>query len=285
MNSSNLMRSLLFVPGSSPERFKKAEDSGADIFCIDLEDSVASGDKDQARVAALEFIINRNLKKLGHAAPYCFLRINGLTTEDGLKDLLALTELTDTHTLPDCLVLPMVSATFEIRQIVNILGQHPGLNIMPLIETPEGLENIRAIVRENECVSAIGFGLADFAATVGSDMSWDALLSARNSIVTAAGIRRIHCFDGPWFKIKDQEGLREEGARVSRIGFKGKMAIHPSQVPVINETFIPSEYEITWARKVIAEFNDSESGVISINGMMVDKPAIDQAKRILGQVQ
>ncbi|MBU3071390.1 CoA ester lyase [Aestuariicella sp. G3-2] len=285
MNSANLMRSLLFVPGSSPERFTKAENCGADIFCIDLEDSVASGDKDQARVAALEFIINRNLHKSGQARPYCFLRINGLTTADGLKDLLALAELADTHTLPDGLVLPMVNSTFEIRQVVNILGRYPGLNIMPLIENPEGLENIRAIVRESDCVSAIGFGFADFAATVGSDMSWDALLSARNGIIAAASTRRIHCFDGPWFEIRDQDGLREEAAKVSRLGFKGKMAIHPSQVPCINETFVPSVKEIAWAREVITVFNESESGVVSINGMMVDKPVIDQAKRILGQLQ
>jgi citrate lyase beta subunit len=276
---ANLMRSFLFVPGNRPERFAKAAASGTDIYCIDLEDAVAAGDKQAAREAALAHIAQR--KADGATTPLCYLRINGLSSAEGLKDLLALATLADNHQLPDCIVLPMASAAYEITQIVRVLGDHPNLAIMPMIETPDGVDHLPAMIAASHKVVAIGCGFADYVATTGSQMDWDALLSARNAIIAAASRSKVPCLDTPWFDIKDEAGLRNEAQKVLRLGFKGKLAIHPAQVGVINDTFVPSAQEVRWAEDVLEVFNRTKGGVGSFNGLMVDKPIADKAKAIL----
>lgn len=271
------MRSLLFVPGNRPERFSKACDSGADGYCIDLEDAVPQAQKEAARNAALAHIADRT-----SGGPACYLRINSLATNHGLEDLLALSLAATNNALPDCVVLPMASSPFELRQIMQVLSCHPDLKLLPMIETPEGLDNVSAMLVEGRGrVVALALGCADYAAAIGSDMSWDALLDARSTMLKAASVHTVPCLDGPCFDIPNLASLQEDAARVSRLGFSGKLAIHPSQVDTINDIFSPSEEKINWARAVIAAFEKAGGGVVSFEGMMVDQPVIDQAKRIL----
>jgi len=273
----NLMRSFLFVPGNRPERFEKARDSGADIYCIDLEDAVPAAEKEEARRAALEYIAS----DVG-VNPACYLRINSLATAHGLEDLLALGVAAKQNSLPDCIVVPMISSPFEIRQIMEVLSHHPKLKIMPMVETPEGIDNLPAILQEGRAhIEALAFGFADYVAITGSDMSWDALLGARSSIVKAASAGAIRCFDGPWFDIVDLAGLTEQAGQVSRLGFTGKLAIHPSQVDAINRAFVPSGEKIKWAHSVIEAFEQAGGGAISVGGMMIDQPVAEQARRVI----
>jgi (S)-citramalyl-CoA lyase len=275
----NLLRSFLFVPGNRPERFDKARTSGADIYCIDLEDAVPGAEKAAARSAALDHIARRGAEK--NTGPACFFRINTLTSPAGLEDLLALAVAAREDLLPDCIVLPKATSEFEIAQITHVLNHHPSLKIMPMIETPRGVEALPSMLAQSSCVEAVAFGFADYAAVTGSDMGWDALLMARSAIISAASARGVPCLDGPWFDIGDVDGLRQEAGRVSRLGFKGKLAIHPTQVSAINESFQPSSKELAWAAEVIAAFERSGGGVVSVNGMMIDQPVVDQARRIL----
>ncbi len=271
------MRSLLFVPGNRPERFAKARDSGADSYCLDLEDAVPAAEKEAARDAALAHIADR---KLG--GPACCLRINSLATKHGLEDLLVLSAAASHNVLPDCVVLPMASSSFELRQIIQVLSCHPDLKILPMIETPEGLDNMPAMLLEGRGrIAALALGCADYAVAIGSDMSWDALLYARCSMLKAASAYAVPCLDGPFFDIPGLAGLKEESSRVAGLGYSGKLAIHPSQVSTINEVFAPSQEKVDWAKKVIAAFEQAGGGVVSFRGMMIDQPVIDQAKRIL----
>jgi len=276
---NHLMRSLLFVPGDRPERYQKACQSGADIYCIDLEDAVPAEQKKAARSAALEHIGLRSSDDTGGA---CYLRINSLASRHGVEDLLALAAVTRENGLPDGIVVPMISSAFEVRQIRSVLKHHRCPTIMPMIETPEGVDNLAAILAQGEgLIESLAFGFADYAAITGSDMSWDALLNARSEIIKAASAHAIRCFDGPCFDIPDLAALEEEAARVSRLGFTGKLAIHPSQVDTINQVFVPSASEASWARRVVEAFEQAQGGVISIDGKMIDPPLVEQARRII----
>ena len=280
MSPMNLMRSFLFVPGNRPERFAKAAASGADVYCIDLEDAVPSSDKANARCAALDYLAARG----GHARdkPYCYLRVNPLTTAAGLEDMLALrAAVASGSVLPDVLVLPMVASVFEVQQIVQLLDAHSELKIMPIVETPEGVNALAQILALSNNVVAVGFGGADYTACTGSDGGWDALLQARSSIASHANVRGIHCFDSPWFVLDDESGLIEETARVSRLGFGGKMAVHPSQVAVINRMIGPSDKELCWAQDIITAYEKAGGGALSVGGMMVDEPVVQRARRML----
>jgi citrate lyase beta subunit len=271
------MRSILFVPGNRPERFQKACDSGADSYCIDLQDAVPATEKEAARNTALAYIADS--KPDGTA---CYLRINGLATSHGLEDLLALAVAANRNALPECIVLPMACSSFELRQMIQVLNRHPDLKILPMIETPEGLDNLPAMLAEGAChIEAIALGCADYAAAIGSDMSWDALRNARSSMIRAASRYSVSCLDGPFFDISNLAGLSEESSRVCGLGFSGKLAIHPSQVQTINQVFSPSPEKISWARKVIEVFEQAGGGAVSFDGMMIDQPVVDQAKRII----
>ena len=140
----NLMRSFLFVPGNRPERFAKARASGADIYCIDLEDAVAPAHKASARDEALAHLTANAGQEAG--GPLCYFRINSLSTRAGLEDLLALSEAASHDVLPDCIVLPKASSAFEIAQVIQLLEQHPRLKVMPMIESPKGLDQLPAML-------------------------------------------------------------------------------------------------------------------------------------------
>jgi len=275
----NLMRSFLFVPGNRPERFAKARASGADIYCIDLEDAVAPAHKASARDEALAHLTANAGQEAG--GPLCYFRINSLSTRAGLEDLLALSEAASHDVLPDCIVLPKASSAFEIAQVIQLLEQHPRLKVMPMIESPKGLDQLPAMLEYHRWIVGVAFGFGDYAAVTGSDMGWDALLQARSTIVRYASDYGVHSFDGPWFEIPDLEGLRREAGRVAGLGFRGKLAIHPSQVEVINESFQPSPRRIAWARDVIAAFAKAQGGVAVVDGMMIDQPVVEQACRVL----
>jgi citrate lyase beta subunit len=250
----------------------KAAATGADAVCIDLEDAVAPADKSAARTAVWD-----QLAMLGSLGARSILRINALTSAEGLRDMVALIE---SPAAPDGLFVPKCDSAEEVHWIVSVLGdRHPDMEILPIVESTVGLNNVAAIAGASARVSAVAFGSADYSAEIGSDMGWDALAYARGRIVSATGQNGVVAIDGVWLDYKDDDGLRDEAARVAGMGFAGKIAIHPQQVPVINEVFTPSGQAIERAQRIVAAA--AGGGVTTLDGQMIDEPVVQAARRVV----
>ncbi|OYQ31637.1 hypothetical protein CHU95_21105 [Niveispirillum lacus] len=263
-------RSLLFVPGSRPERFGKALAAGADITCIDLEDSVAPAGKEGARVAALAFIAEKG------APDHLWLRINPVRSKAGLADLLA---VLDSAAGPRTLMLPKLSDPSDLDFLAELLGDR-SLSLVPLIETAAGLRQAASIARGLH-VTALLFGAVDFAAELGCTLDWEPLLFARSSLVAAAAEGGIGLFDVPSIDVADMEGLRSSTQRAKALGFTGRACIHPSQVAVVNEVFTPSQADIDRAHRVVDSFAQAGGGVALLDGKLIEMPVVRAARRVL----
>lgn len=264
-------RSLLFVPGARPDRFDKAAASGADAVCIDLEDAVAPHLKSEARKETLSY--------LGGGAETVAIgfRINPMSTIDGLRDIIAFAE---SDARPAFIMIPKAAGDAELIQLVEILGERcPPL--FPLIESAEGLLNAAAIARAVGETGGVMFGGADYSASIGSDMGWDALYHARSTIVSAASISGAAPIDVPYLDVKNEKGLRAETTRARAMGFAGRACIHPAQVAPINEIFTPSADDISKAEKITAAYEQAAGGVALLDGKLIENPVLRAAQRIL----
>lgn len=264
------MSSILFVPGSRADRFAKAAESGADLICIDLEDAVAPDDKDAAREAAIGSL--DTLDPAGVA-----IRVNGLKTAAGLRDLLA---LRDAETKPRLVFIPMVESAAEPEIASAVLGADaPGL--VPLIETVKGLRAGDGIAAAPG-VAAMMFGGGDFSAELGTDLAWEPLLAARSAFVMSAAAARIPAIDVPFIALDDDIGLEAEVRRAKSLGFAAKAAIHPKQVETINSVMRPTEEEMAEARAALDAYAAAGGKVIRHNGKMLEAPVIRRFEAMLG---
>lgn len=263
-------RSLLFVPGSRPERFGKAVAAGADITCIDLEDSVAPAGKEEARAAALTFIAEQG------SPAGLWLRINPVRSAVGLADLLAVMDSTKGS---QTLMLPKLSDPSDLAFLAEVLGDRP-LSLVPLIETAAGLRQAASIARSPR-VTALLFGAVDFSAELGCTLDWEPLLHARSTLVAAAAEGGVGLFDVPSIDVTDTNGLRASTIRAKVLGFTGRACIHPSQVAVVNEVFTPTEAEIARANRVLDAFAQAGGGVALLDGKLIEMPVVRAARRVL----
>lgn len=262
--------SLLFVPGSRPDRFAKAKAGGADLTVIDLEDAVAPSDKDTARVAALAQVVE---VREGWA-----VRINGLATAAGIRDLAA---LLDSPVLPGTLLVPMVESAAELAVIAGALGERCP-DLVPLIETPRGLREALAIAQRPE-VAAVMFGGGDFAGELGVAIAWEPLLAARQALVLACAEAKKPLIDVPFIALEDEAGLAAEAARARALGFAGKAAIHPRQVPAIRAAFAPSTSEVAEAREALAAYAAGGERAIRHKGRMLEAPIIKHYRALIAR--
>lgn len=264
-------RSLLFVPGARSDRFEKALAAGADAVCIDLEDAVAPAEKTRARGETLDFL-KRPREGLG-------LRINAMTTVDGLRDVVALAE---TGVRPAFLMVPKAAGADELLQLRAVLGEAcPPL--WPLMETPEAFHALPALARAVGETGGIVFGGADYSAALGSDMGWDAFLAARSAILAAAALSGCGTLDVPHLDVRDEAGLRAGTERVKALGFTGRACIHPDQVPVVNAVFTPTVADTARAEAVVAAYRAASGGVALLDGKLVEKPVLRAAERVLAR--
>lgn len=273
-----LWRSLLFVPATRPDRFEKAAAAGADMVCIDLEDAVAPDDKETARATALEYLAGSL-----PAGPRWILRINSPRTALGLRDLLA---LLDSAAAPDALFIPKASSAEEMRWLDDLLSAAgKEIDLIPVIESAEGLDRVVEIAGAVLRNVAIGFGSADYAAELGSDMSVAALAYGRGRIAAAAGQAGIAAVDGIWPDFNDDDGLRGDTELIRSMGFDGKIAIHPRQVAVINAVFAPSAEEVERARRIVAASEAAKGGIATVDGEMIDNPVVVAAQQVLAAAE
>ncbi len=269
-----LRRSLLFVPAVRPDRYFKALATGTDAVCLDLEDGVAPGAKDEARAAALSVLANRAPTRAEVS-----LRINDPKTNLGQCDLDA---LLGAAVRPDALMLPKVSGADDVRAVEATIGAR-GLDL-PLIvqiETAQGIASAIEIGTASTNVSALFFGAIDLSAELGCAVEWDALLYARSQVVLAAAVAGVAALDSPFIDVPALDALREESRRARRLGFVGKAAIHPSQVSVIQGSFSPTADEVAWARKVVTAYEANQGGVLLVEGQLIERPVARAARRTL----
>ena len=282
-----LRRSLLFVPAVRPDRYPKALKTGADAVCVDLEDGVGPSFKEVARKAALELFMERTSSR----TEVC-LRINAASTDLGRRDLDTLVSFLGRNdyagTRPDALVLPKVSDPDEVRAIELILRSltQDHFPLIIQIETARGVDAAMEIGAASANVSALLFGAIDLAAEIGCSVEWDALLYSRSKVVLAAAAAGISAIDAPYMDVAALEALGDESRRSRRLGFVGKVAIHPRQVPVIQDSFSPTDEEVAWARKVVAAYESQKGGVFLLDGKLIERPVFLAAQRTLqtGQV-
>lgn len=279
-----LLRSLLFVPGNKENMLNKALVSRPDALIPDMEDSVP----DAAKAAARE-TIQRFLPQLASAGPRVIPRVNALDTPWTEDDLAAVVG-------PDIdgVSIGKVRGAADVSEVSNLIetlerraGVEAGrIRLIVWIETAEAVVDCREILGASERVVAAAFGAEDFTYDMGIERLDDEsqLLYARSAVCVAARAAGVDALDTPYFKFRDDEGLRRNARRARQLGFKGKFAIHPDQVDTLTAAFSPSDAEIAEAERIVAAFEDAEKrgrGSTSLDGRVIDVPVVKRAKAVL----
>jgi citrate lyase subunit beta/citryl-CoA lyase len=295
-NASPVLRSLLFVPGDSERKQAKAVDSGADALLLDLEDSVAATQLPVARQRVCELLTART----DRSRQQLWVRVNALSSGILLDDLVGVFP-----GAPDGIVLPKPSSAQEVAEVAHYLsaleareGRPAGATKLLVIatETPQALltlssytQVLAAAGQTRARITGLTWGSEDLSAAMGITHKTDRQGSltftfqlARSLCVVTATALGVQAIDGVYADFRDAEGLKRDIESARRDGFTGKLAIHPDQVAPINAAFIPGAAEVEWAQRIVAAFTQSrDAGVVSLDGKMVDKPHLLQARRIL----
>jgi citrate lyase subunit beta/citryl-CoA lyase len=273
------MRSLLFVPGDRPDRMEKALRAGADALILDLEDSVAPAAKADARWHVGSFLQANEPANL-------WVRINPLDGPEADKDLAA---VLSAH--PDGIVLPKAEGAESVNELARRLtqGGNATARILAIAtETPAAIFQIGSY-GGGKRLAGLTWGAEDLPAAIGASTSREEdgrftppYELARSLCLFGAAAAGVAPIETVYPAFRDLEGLAAYASRARRDGFTGMMAIHPDQVPVINQAFTPSEAEVAHARAVVAAFEaNPEAGALSLDGKMIDRPHLIQAQRTL----
>lgn len=268
-------RSFIFVPGLRPELYPKALASGADIVCVELEDGIAPHNKDEAREKTMTLFTEPQAED----GVERIVRINCLRSAVGLDDVQAILA---TDMPPPALMLPKVVSPDEVVWLDDLLterGHDTRLHI--IIEMNAGLEAVFDIARSSPRIDALFFGGVDMAADLRCKNAWEPLLYARSRVVHAAASIGVDAVDVPYLDLEDLEGMKIAAQQAKDLGFSGKGAIHPKQIADLNGVFTPSTEEITRARKVVTAFEEANTGLVVVDGKLIEKPVVREMRRIL----
>lgn len=262
---------FLFVPGTRPERFVKAIASGTDGVFIDLEDSVSIDEKDVARnllrMAWGNFSDDQKRRLV--------IRTNAPSTKFFAQDLVLAKEL-GIH----CVMIPKSETSDQINGVAEALIN---VAIIPLIETAIGLDNI-GDVANSKSVLRLALGNMDLQADLGMvcDAQESELLPARFSFVLVSRLANLAPpIDGVTPSTDDVMRIADDAQRAKRMGFGGKLCIHPKQVEIVKNAFMPTEEELTWAKRVIQADEESHGGAVKLDGRMIDRPVVLLARRTI----
>lgn len=289
-----IARSWLFVPGDAPEKMRKALASSADALILDLEDSVAAASKNAARHYVAAFL---NARDSHTPAPQLWVRINPLSSGLAGVDLSAIVAAK-----PDGIILPKIDGPDELNQLNQCLTPLEcsaglaanTLRVMPIAtETPSSIFSIGGYAWNVDRLASLTWGAEDLAAAVSAETNRDEegnytplFELARSLCLAGAAAANVPAIETVYTDFRDTAGLASYARRGRRDGFSGMMAIHPSQVPVINKVFSPTDTEVDYARRVIAVFEAAPgAGVVSLNGRMLDAPHLKLAHRVLSRLR
>ena len=289
-----MMRSALFVPGDDEKKLAKALRAGADALIVDLEDSVAFDAKPRGRTIAAEFLASaaRSAQR-----PWLIVRVNPLDGDLTDLDLDAVMPAA-----PDCVMLPKSLGGASVQQLgVKIAVREARCEledgstkiIAIATETAEAMFGLSSYRACSPRLQALTWGGEDLSADLGAetnrltDGAWAGPYAlARNLTLLAAVSAHVAAIDTVFVNFRDLDGLRAEALAARRDGFSAKMAIHPAQVPIINEVFTPSAEDIAKAEAIVRAFAERPGiGVVAIDGEMVDRPHLKRAERILARAQ
>lgn len=262
---------FLFVPGTRPERFIKAFDSGAAGVIIDLEDAVPEEDKKSARDAIRTAWPTFNAEQKKRLV----IRTNAPGTPFYAADLILAQELD-----VGCLLIPKSESQDQINGAALIL---PNTAIIPMIETAIGLDRLREIANANQVIR-LALGNLDLQADLGMvcDLQETQLHTARYQIVLASRVAQIAPpIDGVTPSTDDIQRISDDAERAKRLGFGGKLCIHPKQVLLVQNAFMPTEEEVAWAQRVIEADQASKGAAIKLDGRMIDRPVVLLAQRTI----
>jgi citrate lyase subunit beta/citryl-CoA lyase len=271
------LRSLLFVPGDRPERMEKALGLGADALILDLEDSVTAAQKGEARAAIAAFLARERTVAL-------FVRINPLDSGLADDDLAAVLP-----GRPDGIVLPKAEGAASLAALIARLGVSAA-RILPIAtETPAAMFRLHEYADATDRLAGLTWGAEDLPAAIGATAAREAdgrytapIELARSLTLFGAHAAGVPAIETVYPAFRDLAGLAAYAARGARDGFTGMMAIHPSQVAVINAAFTPSPEAVAEARAIVALFAaNPDAGALQLDGRMVDAPHLKQARRIL----
>jgi (S)-citramalyl-CoA lyase len=268
-------RSFIFAPAMRPDLYPKALASGADIVCVELEDGVAPKDKDVAR----ENVLALFAQPQADDGVERMVRVNCLRTAFGLKDVQA---ILSSESPPPALMLPKVVSPDEVIWLDELLTEaEHDTRIHIIIEMNEGLEAAFDIARSSDRIDSLLFGGVDMAADLRCKNAWEPLLYARSRVVHAAASAGIDVIDVPYLDLEDMAGMTAEASLAKDLGFSGKGAIHPKQIAELNRVFTPSDAEVARAQKVISAFEEADTGLVVVDGKLIEKPVIREMQRIL----
>lgn len=267
------MRSFLFAPANHPRRTEKALGLAADAVILDLEDAVPEAEKDVARQALAEAVKLPRKTRL-------YIRINALSTRHGLADLAALPKGIDGVVIPKC------ESTMDVGQAA---AHARGIDLMPTIETARGLQAAEEIAMASARVRRLAFGALDFALDLGLTPGRDEQEVAPYRAQLVMASRLAGCeppIDSPSPDFRDLDALKSSCERARRMGFQGKLCIHPDQIAVVQATFAPTPEEIAEAERIIEAADAAERqglGAAQVDGKMIDAPVVLRARRMLAR--
>lgn len=273
----------MFVPGNNPGMMADAYIYGPDSIMLDLEDSVTMTEKDTARL-----LVHNALKTIDYGDTEMVVRINPLNTPYGKKDIEAVVKagvhvirMPKTETAEE-----VIEVEREIEKVEKEIGCLGRTQIMAAIESALGVVNAYAIATASKRMMGIALGAEDYSANLKTQRTPEGseLLLARETIVVAARAAGIDALDTVYSNLNDMETFRKEVETIKKLGFDGKSIINPRQIEVVNEVFAPKEKEIQKSLTILAAIKEAEkkgSGVIAVNGKMVDRPVVIRAQRTI----
>ncbi|NME47338.1 citrate (pro-3S)-lyase subunit beta [Enterococcus gallinarum] len=278
-----LRRTMMFVPGANAAMLRDAPLYGADSIMFDLEDAVSLKEKDSART-----LLHFALKTFDYSNVETVVRINSLEA-GGAQDVEAMVlagveviRLPKTETAQDILDVDAVITSVEKDNQIPV----GTTKMMAAIESAEGVLNAREIAKASERLIGIALGAEDYVTNMKTKRYPDGqeLSFARNMILHAARAAGIAAIDTVYSDVDNVEGFQNEVQQIKQLGFDGKSVINPRQIPLVNAIYTPTDKEIQNAKEVIWGIREAEakgSGVISVNGKMVDKPIVERAQRVI----
>ena len=283
---TQLFRSLIFVPGNNSRFLEKAKSLQADIVCFDLEDSVPDNEKVKARKLIKSALKSRKLYESS-----IFVRTNSPSSGKIPSDL---KEIVQKGT--DGIVIPKVNNIQELKKIEKILcglektQKLKPIQIIPSIESAEGVVNTYNIASFGKRVSAVVFGVFDLLNDLGVEYTKNSEGEkySRRKIPVDAHAAGVAVFDAIWQDLKDPKGLEKDCKLGKSLGYTGKSIIHPDQIPVVHKLFHPNKSEISWAEKVCKIYLESTKkgkGATTVDGKMIDEVHFKQAKALLDLVK